>query len=79
MEIRQPLDPLLYAIGCGSAKEKIRRLLDDNIFDSFSKHDPYWSSEFELEADKLNDIRYQFQKIYDELSDVYCSLAGLNQ
>ncbi len=55
----------------GRAQQALYRVLQDDIFDILSKHDPYWHSEHEKEADKLDDIRMKLGCFSDNLWDVY--------
>ena len=54
----------------GRAYQLIMLLLDDDIFDNLSKHDPFWDSEHDAEADKLHDLRFKFQHMSDQLYDI---------
>ena len=54
----------------GRVQERIKSILDDDIFDTLSKHNPYWDSEYELEADKLGDLRRKFSCFQDNLWDI---------
>ena len=54
----------------GRAYQLIILLLDDDIFDSLSKHDPYWQDEDEAVDDKLHQLRGKIQNMSDQLWDV---------
>ena len=54
----------------GRAYQLIILLLDDDIFDSLSKHDPYWQDEDETVDDKLHQLRCKIQHMSDQLWDV---------
>lgn len=55
----------------GRAREKLKTILDDDIFDTLSKHNPYWDSEYEVESDKLDDLRRKFSCFSETLWDLY--------
>ncbi len=55
----------------GKAQEKTGKILDDDIFQDLSKYDPYWDSDHEKEAEKLDDIRRKLSFFRDSLYDVY--------
>lgn len=54
----------------GRAQEKLKMILDDEIFDRLSKHNPYWDSKYEPEGDKLDDLRRKFSCLSDNLWDI---------
>lgn len=54
----------------GRAQERLKMILDDEIFDTLSKHNPYWDSKYEPEADKLDDLRRKFSCLSDNLWDI---------
>ncbi len=54
----------------GRVEEKILNILEDDIFKKTSKHNPYWESELEQEADKLDDLRMKFACLNDNLWDI---------
>lgn len=54
----------------GAVEERVKDLLNDDIFEMLSKHNTYWSSENEQEGDKLDDLRRKFLCIQDNLWDV---------
>lgn len=62
----------------GRAKEKLRIILDDEIFETTSKHNPYWQSEHEQEADKLDDLRMKLACLNDNLWDIWSVLRQDN-
>jgi len=51
-------------------QERIKAILDDEIFDTLSKHNAYWHSEFDLESDKLDDLLRKFSCMNDNLWDI---------
>lgn len=55
----------------GRAHEKLKHILDHDIFDTLSKHDPYWHSENEPESEKLHEIRMKVSFLHDSLGDLY--------
>lgn len=54
----------------GRAQEKISELLKHEVFDTLSKHNEYWDSQHEVEADKLDESRLRFSYIEGELHDI---------
>ncbi len=69
------IDRLVYRIiDLGRVEEKIKNILDDEIFDTLSKHNPYWDSKHDLEADKLDDLRRKFSCLQDNLWDIMAIL-----
>lgn len=61
----------------GVAREKLRLLIQMDVFGSLSKHDPEWDSEYGREADLLHTARYNFIMIKDILDDISCLLSPL--
>lgn len=55
----------------GRAQEKLKGILDDEIFDNLSKHDTYWKSKYEPESEKLDDLRRKIAYINERLSDLW--------
>ena len=60
----------------GRVKEKLLTILKDNVFKNLSKHNPYWDSEHETAADKLDDCRMKFGYIHDQLWDIVSVITG---
>lgn len=58
----------------GRIEEKLLTLLDDDIFETTSKHNPYWHSENEEIGDKLDDLRRKFSCLHDNLWDIIAIL-----
>lgn len=54
----------------GRAHQALFRLLQDDIFENLSKHNPYWESEHEAENDKLYDTRMKLSCLNDNLWDI---------
>ena len=54
----------------GRAQEKLKAILDDEIFETLSKHNTYWHSKNELEGDKLDDLRRKLSCFSDNLWDI---------
>ena len=76
---RNSNDLLVYRIlqrleDIGRAKQMIKSILDDDIFDTLSKHNPYWDSEHEVESEKLYDCRMKFGLVQDNLWGLYSIL-----
>lgn len=57
-------------IKMGRVKEKLFGILNDEVFNSLSKHNPYWDSEHEQESIKLGDIRFKLSILNDNLWDL---------
>ena len=53
----------------GRAQQRLKMILDDEIFENLSLYNPYWNSKYELEADKLDDLRRKFSCLRDNLWD----------
>lgn len=60
----------------GRAQQKLKSILDDDIFDNLSKHDPYWDSEHEPEADRFHDVRMKLNCMRDNLWDLWAILRN---
>ena len=60
----------------GRSEEKIRVMMDDPIFETLSKHNPYWESEIEEVDDKLHDIRCKLGMMHDNLCDIWEILSN---
>ena len=54
----------------GKAKILLSQILKDETFEDLRKHNNYWDSEHEKEADKLDDIRLKIQGIEYQLYDL---------
>ena len=65
-----PNDMISRLQNAGKAQDRIIKLLDDEIFESTSKHNPYWHSKHEEEADKLDDLRRKISCFHDNLWDI---------
>ncbi len=51
----------------GRAQEKLQSILDDDMFDNLSKHDPYWHPTIGEEIDRLYDIRMKMSFLHENL------------
>lgn len=62
----------------GRIRELLNLLLEEDFMndDFFTKHNTYWDSEHEVEADKLDDCRMKFRRIHDQLWDIFGIAAG---
>lgn len=58
----------------GRAQERLKTILDDEIFNNLSKHNAYWESEHEKEDEKLYDIRCKLSCLLDNLWDLFAIL-----
>ena len=54
----------------GRAQQKLKTILDEDIFDITSKHNPYWNSKHEEESEKLDDLRRKISCLNDNLWDL---------
>ncbi len=55
----------------GRAQEKLKMILDNDIFDMTSKHNMYWKSEDPIQAEKLDYLRRKFVSLNDDLNDLW--------
>jgi len=64
----------------GVIREKLRVCLQSELF-NVSKHDPKWESEYEREADLLEDVRLQAVYLCEELWKIYmiANNSGLDE
>lgn len=51
----------------GTAKERLKNILQTAIFDELSKHDEWWHSAHEVESEKLDELRRTFIVLQEEL------------
>jgi len=58
----------------GRIQERLKMILDDEIFDKTSKHNPYWYSKYEEEEDKLDELRIKLSCLNDNLWDIMAIL-----
>lgn len=58
----------------GRARSLLESVLEEQMFKDLSKHNPYWESEHEVEADKLYDIRCNLRCLIDNLWEVVAIL-----
>jgi hypothetical protein len=54
----------------GRAQEKLKNILQEHLDDRYSKHDPNWDSEYEREANLLDDARLKLNCLHDSLWDL---------
>lgn len=54
----------------GIIQQKLEEILDDEIFDDLSKHNPFWHSKYEPESHKFNDLRGKFSLLSENLWDI---------
>ena len=62
-----------HLISIGIAREKLRNVLNADYFNikgGLSKHDEWYHSEHEVEADKLDECRMRFRQLQDGLWEV---------
>ena len=58
----------------GRARQKLKSILDTEMFDNLSKHNPYWESKDEEMSEKLYDIRMSLACLNDNLWDLWAIL-----
>ena len=51
----------------GRARQFLENVLEHEIFDKTSKHNPYWESQHDAECDKLQDLRMILTCLNDNL------------
>lgn len=68
---------LRMAMKWGKAEHLLDELIQSEVFDChfLSKHNPYFDSEDEELAEKLDDIRRKLLCVYDQLSDIREAIA----
>ena len=62
-------------IRVGRAQERVKDLLQEDIFERLSKHNPEWDSEYDKEAEVLENVRLKLCQIHDNL----CTIMGILQ
>lgn len=70
---------VLCIMALGRAQELLGRLLDNDLFESLSKHDLDWQSEHERESDRLDTVRMQLGCIRDQLWDLNTILHPIEE
>jgi hypothetical protein len=75
-EAKKSVDGLFWnrIINVGRALEKLEVVLDQDIFDELSKHNPKWDSEHEPEAETLHQVRGRLSYMHDQLWDIFALL-----
>lgn len=58
----------------GRIHEKLLKLMDEEIFDSLSKHNPYWLDENEATSAKLHNVRCNVMMINDQIHEIWALL-----
>lgn len=78
MEEQKIAEGLLWTriINVGRALEKLNVVLDNEIFDNLSKHNPKWNSEHENESETLYQTRCTLNHIQEQLYEVFALLKG---
>ena len=59
-----------YFITLGMCIQRLRDCVSTDIFDNLSKHNPWFDSEHELEADKLDELRMTLSLCKEEILHV---------
>jgi hypothetical protein len=78
-EISLPKAMIEVIIRLGRAQQLLRHLLDDEIWDNLSKHNPKWESEHEREDEILHDVRIKLAFVNDHLHDICYLLQPENE
>lgn len=64
-------NPLQFLISriedIGRCREKLSIIINDDIFETLSKHNPFWESVYEKEGEKLEELRFKFRQLQDSL------------
>jgi hypothetical protein len=68
------LELIGYIEKIGIAREKLNEILDLDIWDDLSKHNPYWESQYEPECDKLDDARRRLAALHEQLLEIHLLL-----
>jgi len=63
------------SIRLGKAQMQVNEILDNEIFESLSKHDPSWHSSYEREAEKLDESRRALSSIQYQLFDLLATVC----
>ena len=61
----------------GVAREKLRVVLEDDVFNDLSKHNPRWESEHEPEGELLHDLRFKLAWLEEQLWAISAALEPL--
>ena len=62
---------LKYLLNVGEARKLVKDILNDDVFDNLSKHNPYFDSEHDKEDQKLEDLRWALNRIQDALHKIW--------
>jgi len=60
----------------GRAQEKLKNVLDCELFENNNKHNPFWHNDDPEVADKLDDIRMKLSCLSDNLWDLWSVLRN---
>lgn len=60
----------------GECRQRLKEVLNNELWKDLSKHNPYWDSEDDSTADKLYDIRCSLSWVEERLWDVFSLLQG---
>jgi hypothetical protein len=58
----------------GRIHEKLLKLMQEDLFDSLNKHNPYWHDENEATSEKLHDVRCKVCMINDQIHEIWALL-----
>lgn len=68
-------DLISHLHNIGKAQLLVKQLLSRDIFETLSKHNPWWDSEHETENEKLEEARCQLNGIQYELWEIQEALS----
>lgn len=60
-------DVVSYLVNIGEARQILTELANHDVFDTLSKHNEYWDSEYPIESDKLDSARLTLKYIESKL------------
>ncbi len=63
-----------YLVNVGICVEKLRNIITNDIFGNLSKHNPWYDSQHQEEADKLDELRRTLVLVNDEIDEILFKL-----
>lgn len=67
-------DNTRYLINVGICIEKLRNSISGDIFENLSKHNPWYDSQHEIEADKLDELRRALAGVKEDIEYMIVTL-----
>lgn len=67
-------DNTRYLINVGICVERMRNVITADVFENLSKHNPWYDSKHELEADKLDELRRTLVLVKEEIESMLIKL-----